>query len=259
MGEAKRRRSTTNRFLERHPFCCYCGGATLASERDHVPSRQMFKNRSRPNGLEVPACRECNRFTSAHEQVAALMGRLYPDAETESEKQEIERIMRAVQADVPGLLEEMHPSVRQLKRKSEIPKLRKTGVGVLNCGGPLLNQSIQIFGAKLGFALHYSHTGRIVPKAGGVAVRWYSNVDALENALPNEIMRFMGGIKTLEQGSWNVGEQFSYAYVVSEEKTQAAYFSTFNFSFAVLSWVSEELSDRSSDTDISFHRPGAFR
>ncbi|MGF1623957.1 MAG: hypothetical protein ACFCVH_03660 [Alphaproteobacteria bacterium] len=240
MGEARRKKEGRTSFLARHPCCCYCGGATPATTLDHVPSRQMFALRRRPKGLEVPACEACNRATRHHEQVAAMLGRFYPDSDDAAEQHEMRRIMEAVSRNVPGLLEGMQPSAGQQLRFIR-SGVRPPGLGgALNCNGPLLNEAIQKFGAKLGFALHYHLTGRIVPRAGGVAVRWYTNYDAMTRGIPSSLFRILGEPETLRQGRWSVSDQFAYAYAIKTGSSTGAYFSTFRRSFAVLSWVCED-------------------
>ena len=188
----------------------------------------MFSLRRRPRGLEVPACDMCNCATKQHEQVAACFGRIFSDGRTVEECDELRKIMRSIKNNNPGLLEEMMPSREQeslfAQSSSSLPP---TAAGVLNCSGRLVKRSMQIFGAKLGFALHYSTTGRIVPLAGGVAVRWYSNYDAVTGKIPADIYDMLGSPQTLQQGKWHAGDQFSYAYAVAERTEMAAYFSVF--------------------------------
>ena len=259
MGEAKRKSQRKQPFLKQNPYCCYCGGSTAATTVDHVPSIQMFSLRRRPQGLEVPACNSCNHATRSHEQVAALLGRIYPDGATQSEREEMQRIMRAVRNNNPGLLEEMMPSPRQERRFAQSgSSLPIDAAGVLNCSGPLLNRSIQAFGAKLGLALHYANTGLVIPAAGGVAVRWYSNYDDLTGGIPRDLFQILGRRETLKQGRWNASEQFSYAYAITENAEMAAYFSTFRKSFAVVSWVSADISGFAGVDNIHVHRPGQF-
>jgi hypothetical protein len=215
----------------------------------------MFSLRGRPNGLEVPACDPCNQATRQHEQVAAMLGRLYPDGPSEAERAETKKIMGAVHQNVPGLLKEMIPSQRQHDRFARAGVELPDVAGVLSCKGSLLNHSIQIFGAKLGFALHYATMGRIVPYAGGVAVRWFSNFEAVTGEIPESIFRLLGPVHTLEQGKWSAGDQFNYAYAVTQNKCMAAYFSTFRISFAVLSWISEDISDFTTVDKFQVHRP----
>ncbi|MEE8393721.1 MAG: hypothetical protein V3R66_05200 [Rhodospirillales bacterium] len=258
MGEAKHNRRRKLAFLRKHPYCCFCGGATPATTVDHVPSRQMFSLKRRPKGLEVPACNACNQATRQYEQVAAMLGRIYPDGPTHADRDEVGKIMHAVDRNAPGLIEEMMPSIRQEHRfMRSKPSLPKDVAGVFNCGGPLLNRSIQSFGAKLGLALYYATTdGLIVPLEGGVAVQWYSNFAAATEGIPDSIFQLLGPPKTLTQGKWGVGEQFSYAFAIAENAKMAAYFATFRGSFAVVSWVCQDASGFDVVDDIVVHRPG---
>ena len=207
--------------------------------------------------MEVPACDPCNAATRLDEQVAAMIGRVYPDTSTAEEELEIQKILKAIHNNNPGLLEELQPSRRQEDRLPKVDDGLPHGVGgALNCQGPLLNRSIKTFGAKLGFALHYVVAGRIVPKHGGIAVMWYTNFDRITGRMPNELFRYLGPPETLRQGRWNVGNQFEYAYAVPETGGTAAYFSTFRQSFAVLSWVSEDATELEGPEPVDICRPG---
>ena len=152
----------------------------------------MFTHRRRPKGLEVPACYACNQATKHHEQVAAMLGRIYPDASTTAGDEEVGKIMKAVSTNVPGLLEEMAPSPSQRERFAKANVNFPNLGGILNASGPLLNRSIQVFGAKLGYALYYDSTERVIPLGGGVAVRWFSNFDAVTGRIPSEFLRMLG-------------------------------------------------------------------
>lgn len=260
MGEAKRNRRRKSAFLEKHPYCCFCGGTTPATTIDHVPSRQMFSLKRRPKGLEMPACHTCNQGTRNHEQVAAMLGRIYPDGATHAEREEAGRIMKAVKKNVPSLLEEMIPSIKQEQKFiAAQPSLPMGAAGVLNCRGPLLNRSIQCFGAKLGLALYYETTnGHIVPLDGGVAVRWFSNFEAATGEIPESIFRLLGSPETLTQGKWGVGDQFSYAFAIADKAEMAAYYATFRKSFAVVSWVCRDAARFNGVTDLVIHKPGSI-
>lgn len=166
--------------------------------------------------------------------------------------------MRAVNNNVPGLLPEMMPSWQQKARFITANIAPRDVAGVLNCSGPLLNRAMERFGAKLGFALHYSTSGQIVPAQGGASVRWFSNFDAMTGKIPGSMYRVLGPPNTLRQGKWNVGDQFAYAFAITEDSAMAAYFSTFRKSFAVLSWVCKDAGNFNEQALSSMHRPGSF-
>lgn len=185
-----------------------------------------------------------------------MLGRIYPDASTTAEDEEVGKIMKAVGTNVPHLLEEMAPSPSQRERFAKANVNLPNIGGILNASGPLLNRSIQVFGAKLGYALYYDSTERVIPLSGGVAVRWFSNFDAVTGRIPSEFLRVLGPETTLEQGKWGVGDQFSYSFAITDNSEMAVYFSTFRKSFAVVSWASDDVSRFEGAVDIQVHRPG---
>src|SRR5690606_18406037 len=95
--------------------------------------------------------------------------------------------------------------------------------GALNVSGPMLNQSMQIFGTKLCLALHYEHAKKIVPSSGNVAIRWFSNYEKLTNQLPENIPDIFNGIGTLKQGQWDVIEQFEYTWGIAGDGYYGVY------------------------------------
>ena len=95
-----------------------------------------------------------------------------------------------------------------------------------------------MFSVKLGQALHFEVTKRIVPLTGGIAIRWYSNADQLRGKLPQDFLAMMPPGQSLRQGSFAVEDQFEYSSWVSEDGGIGAHFASFGFSFAVLALIS---------------------
>jgi hypothetical protein len=91
----------------------------------------------------------------------------------------------------------------------------------------------------VGFALFYEITKTMVPPEGGVAARWFSNVEVLQGRYPHEeISRMMGPSATLQQGKREVSDQFNYAWALSEDSAVGAFLATFRKSFAVVAFAS---------------------
>lgn len=257
MGEAKRKSNRLKQFILKHPYCCFCGGTNVTETIDHIPSRQTFRLKRRPAGLEFPACERCNKSTSTHELVAAWMARAYPDPKNEIDKKELQKIMRAIDKNRYGIFQEMIPSWQQRYDYDQFTHQDKPkGGGALNVSGPLLNESIQKFGAKLCLALHYYHRKKIVPLEGGVAIRWYTNWEKITGKLPQEMMKIFTNVNTLSQGRWSVRDQFEYSFALPEDSNMSAFFTTFNQSFAVLGWVQHEHDNFFEHQDMMIHRPG---
>src|SRR5262249_10314418 len=113
MGRSSSRRKE---FLRKHPLCCFCGGVAPSEEPDHVPSRVLFDNREWPEGYEFPACVLCNRASRHHEQVIAMLSRIFPDAQSPEEKREVHARIQAVANNFPEILIEMRPTPEQNTR-----------------------------------------------------------------------------------------------------------------------------------------------
>lgn len=245
MGQAKVRRTLRSRLLEQHPYCIFCGGQTPSDTVEHLPPRALFLNKQRPHGLEFASCWACNNGTSHADLVASFLARVMPISDEVTYANEFEALMRNINQRVPGLLEEMGMSRASMKLPSKglPPEARET---LLKVDGPLMTRHMQMFSVKLGQALHFEDTSRIVPPEGGIFTRWYSNVDQLRGELPQEFLAQMPPGQTLRQGKVSVEDQFGYTSWVADDGSIGSHFATFGLSFAVLALVA---LDRSRFTD----------
>ena len=233
-------------FLAKHPVCCFCGGVRPAEEPDHVPSRVLFDDRQWPEGFEFPACVKCNRATRHDEQVVAMLSRIYPDPTTEKGRAETYERIRAAAHNYPEILEEMRPTARQLRKASE-----KYGLGesyadlpALSVKGPRINAAIENVGRKLFCALYYMHTGQIVPPDGGVAIRWFTNVQIDADEIPRSLAPLLANFGKTERSRTKLDDQFFYRWVVpSDSKNVAAFLAFFRRSFALLGYVNCNAAD----------------
>ncbi|WP_407167400.1 hypothetical protein [Bradyrhizobium sp. ORS 111] len=259
MGQAKLRQKAYADILAGHPSCIYCAGASVATTIEHMPPIQMFEGRQRPKGLEYPACTSCNNGTGRSDLVASMLARALTSKDTEVHRRDLQKVLSAVANNVPGVLQEM-----RIARGGEKLARKRHGIPPdmhpLRVDGPLLTQHILIFAAKLGFALHYETTGTCIPLAGGVQVMWFSNLQAMNGAIPQELFNLLPAPSTLQQGIKSVGDQFQYA-LAQGEQDHLLYFASFNRSFAVAGitatdrsiWL-ESYADR-----FPIYAPGSFR
>jgi len=254
--------TATQRFLADHPLCCYCGGGTAATTRDHLPAKALFDGKHRPNSLVCPSCETCQKLSKKHELVAAMVARIYPDPANRLQGREVNKFIRQAGKAVTGLLEEMRPTADQLATFAEIRHAEPAAAGVLSFRGPLLNESMQLFGVKLTCGLYYEHARRIICPDEAISVRVYTNVDAIQRKLPAELLRFMGEGVTLRQGKWSVVDQFFYKHTIGDVLTQAAMFSAFRRSFAILGLVWGDVSNLPDERGLPTYSPspeGGFR
>jgi len=256
--------SPLERFKAEHPMCCFCGGETRTTSKDHIPSRQFFHNRQWPVGQVFPACDECNQSTKGEEQVAAMLSRLYPDGDTDQQKKEVIRDFQGVSNNYPNVLIEMEATARQrrdwLKKRSieRNPNTPLSDVPVMNVSGPIVNHCVTVFGRKLMLALHYKHTNRIVPSDGGIVLRWYSNEVLFEGEPLTEAATTLVGMPKLERNAMPLDGQFSYKYGHTSDGEISGFIASFRLSFAIAGFV--RLDGRKFERldgleNVEIHRP----
>jgi hypothetical protein len=233
MGEAKIKRRAHAAKLAAYPWCIYCGGTQPATTIEHMPPIAMFEGRQRPKGLEFPTCLECNNGTSQSDQVASLMGRVYPDAGTEQGYSDLKKLLSGVANNVPGLLQEMQVGrAGQKFAQRDIPSM-PAGSSVLRANGPILSKHMHTFGAKLGFAFHFEAHKSPVPPEGGVQAMYFTNVSAAKDELPMELLNLLPEPQTLRQGQREVSSQFQYSWKLTEEGRHTLFYAEFRSSFYV--------------------------
>ncbi|MCA6104752.1 hypothetical protein [Bradyrhizobium australafricanum] len=258
MGEAKLRMRTFAEMLANSKGCIYCAGQNTATTIEHMPPRAAFVGKQRPKGLEFPACEACNTNTKSSDLVASMLARLWPDSTTDIQQRDIRKLLSAVANNIPELLREMElrRGAEKLARKRHNLPADTHPLHV----GPLLNAHLETFAAKMGFALHYEVYGTPIPMDGGVQPMWFSNVQALNDQIPNELFEMLPSPSTLRQGRKNVEGQFLYSYALAE-RGHMLYFATFNKSFAIAGVTA---NDRSVNLEKHKDRfpivlPGQFR
>lgn len=261
MGESNRHRAQI--FRKSGGMCIYCGGAAAATTIDHMPPRSMFDRKDRPAGLEFAACEPCNKGASLADLVCALLGRIYPDAQEPEALKEVTSYLRAVRNNVPGLLEEMAvPAAREKHELGRLGLSRDQG-GLLRIGGPIALRHLEVFGARLGMAMHFEQTGQILPPEGGVYVRIYANVEIAEGKIPEAVFDILPEPRTLAQGRKNVEQQFRYGVRATDDEKMTMSYASFRLSFASLSFASTDLralrlADHLPADAVPF-RPGALQ
>ena len=248
-------------FLKQHPFCCFCGGKTKSEEPDHMPSRVFFDNKQWPEGYEFPSCVSCNRRTRHDEQVVAMLSRMFPDPTTLGGKKEARERVRAVAHNYPKLFEEMQSSIRQVRtavKKYGLEKPKGTSFAempLLNVSGPLVNEAVDNFSRKLSLALHYFHTGNIIPHGGGIAVRWFTNLQIDNDSIPKELAGLLCQFPRLERSRMDLADQFFYRYVVADDEKISVFLSFFRRSFAILGYVAMDSSLIELPAEVSIYGP----
>jgi len=190
-----------------------------------------------------------------------MLSWIYPDSTTESGKAEVAERLRAVAHNYPAVLEEMRPSVRQVRnavRKYGIktePGQSIADLPLLAVNGPLVNAAVKNFARKLFCALYYKHTNSVLPTCGGVAIRWFSNLQVDGDEIPKSIAPALRGFPKLERARTKLDDQFFYRWGVADTKTVAAFLAFFRKSFAIVGYVNVNANDFNLPDNAIIVRP----
>ncbi|MBM6595843.1 hypothetical protein [Microvirga pudoricolor] len=206
------------RFASKHPSCCYCGGVHDTTEIDHMPPRNMFEGKARPNDFVFPACADCNRLSSLSESVCTMLFRTKAFVNNNrTHDDELERVIRDVSRNDPDVLTEMFFHDPKLLRKKMLLQ-RELGTGDFDilAIGPITRTYIYNFCAKMGLAAHYKRTGLAVPRTGIVISDVRIGPEYIKGEVPdlNYLIEEEG---TLRQGQWSVWNQFAYRFAQTEK------------------------------------------
>lgn len=257
MGNNKRRKQ---KFFSEHSKCCFCGGDTPAVEQDHFPSRAIFDDRQWPEGFAFPACSSCNRLSSRPEVIISFLSRVHAKEENEKHALATEKSLMAIDDKYPGLIKEMKLSSRQLREAAKKYGLKKTDgtsyseMPLLSLDSPIIDEAVTIFGVKLMLALYYRHLGVPLPATGGIALKWYTNLQIFNEEIPEQVMSSLNGFSVTKRCNTNLQDQFFYKYGISENHG-AGFITVFRMSFAIVGIVKKDISQSNFGGKITLYQP----
>jgi hypothetical protein len=212
MGEAKQKKSSTQKFIAQHPWCCFCGGTRAAVTREHMPPKSLFDNSHRPDKLVMPACDECNRGTSTADLVAAIVSRWNYNS-NEAELSDHQRLVRRVRTHHPNIFEEWTSPLDRAKARQH---LLEHGVsvpvdaGLITVGENTIRQ-LNIFAHKVVLGLYFNQAKDLLTDEGRISALWRSKED-FAKGVPPELLDMMQQYGTPEQGKWSAHETFEYRF-----------------------------------------------
>ena len=239
MGEARIKEASAKEVaFSKTNMCVFCGGTTQATTVDHCPPRAIFSRRQWPEGYVFPACMACNAGSKLAENWVALLSRLHPDADMDDEysRPELEKLARPLLT--PHVLRSMELSVvrkRQLARRAGI----RPAAGETFADLPMIaipepaTLAIPVFARKIAKALHFMHTGCIVPSSAAIEHRWYTNFNGVEQSIPEDIFTVPSGIANLRRASVDLSNQFNYKYAAASSGDLSIFTIWFRFSFCI--------------------------
>lgn len=178
MGEGKRR---TQRFLEQHPLCCFCGTKD-ATTRDHVPNRACFKDKAGPDGFEFPACDECQAASRLDELAFAFLVQITDHEKENYDQRRLANLLSGVRNNLSDLQINTRLTANEKRRALKALGLpRPKGLPLVEL--PLvsfdadLRQRVNRYVEKIVLAVFYRHVGKPAPSDAEVFVEWSHTMD----------------------------------------------------------------------------------
>jgi hypothetical protein len=242
MGEAHRKRSTTEKFIEQFPSCCFCGGLRPSVTREHMPPKSLFDNSHRPDKLVMPACDECNRGTSTADLTVAMVSRWNYESGP-LERSDHTKLSARVRRQAPELLQEWTSLGNDLAKRARARRhLVKSGVPVphdasLVTTGPLTVRQLNLFAHKVILALYFEHFQHPLSDAGRFCAFWRSKEDFARGGIPPMLLDMFPDYGTLAQGRWNERETFEYRHAINPDGGLFGCFARFRRGFFVLGFA----------------------
>jgi hypothetical protein len=163
--------------------------------------------------------------------------------------------MNAIQYAYPEAYRSLIPSssneVRHLLKNHNIqrpPGMSLGDIPLVKIGRPEFVVPVRNFGIKLFCALHYKHTGCIVPADAEIGVRFITNVQA---RLDKELFKILGGRPNIERCKTRIDDQFHYIFAVTPEQA-SAYVCKFRESFLLAGIVSNSALPEPYDEKLDY-------
>jgi hypothetical protein len=221
MGEAKLKKSATQKLIKQYPLCCFCGGLHAAATREHMPPKSLFDNSHRPDKLVMPACLECNKGTSTADLTVAMASRWAYD-NTPQEQLDHSKLAQQVKKQAPELIDEWTKLDPDERTKARL-HLIEYGVdvpqdaGMVSIGSLTIRQ-LNLFAHKATLALYFEHFQQPLPNTGRIYATWRTKVDFAKEGIPQILLDMLPEYGTLAQGKWNERETFEYRHARNAEQ-----------------------------------------
>lgn len=258
--EAKFKQYSRAELLRQHPWCCYCGAR--ATTTDHCPPRALFYGRRWPEGYEFPACEPCNQEGRRYEQIVAVLAKATSARDDRAdEKEYVRKILSGLRNNQPEIIEEWNRmnsrnDQRKAFRRVFGPKgdaLRRYGHGLVSIG-PHSQVALTQFGAKLGKALFYKHTGKLLDGKVWVLALNAANPEDVIPAL-DEMLKIAPIVSTSVRSGAPLYDQFIYRFNCSAGDEPILY-AVVRFSGQLLYQLAAVSTRFLDAVDVQAHPPG---
>jgi hypothetical protein len=210
MMRATKRLSKTKRFLLDDPYCCFCGGAELATTIDHVPPKACFPEGHCPEEFEFPACEQCNGESRRDDQLFGFYAQLLDFNEsnrTPADVAKITKLRDSITHNFPDALPDAS-TARPIYNVGSVITPSPLAIEVRTPS--LFREPIETLERKLTHALYYRETERALSKTHAFLSEFYQpqgSSDVLTKYLVGLLPdKTIGGRSNVK----NYGERFGY-------------------------------------------------
>jgi hypothetical protein len=256
MGEARKRRhdpesvrqrQLTDAIARRELPCIFCSGEAVATTIDHTPARSFFRQRRWPEGCTFPACEACNKSSKDAERRLAVVTRMGPfDVADTIDLGEMERHLSHLARHEPNLL---HAMRRPLTNGAKAALLSAMGIPVgysadlpdlpvIHLPKALQDDAIN-YAAKLAKALHFRHTGSIVPRGASIFVLLQTNANVIKDEFPAAVLGVIRKVHPSIRDGQQIADQFAYRGEFAPDGSCSAMICKFRASLVTVMMVSK--------------------
>jgi hypothetical protein len=253
MGEAKLKLTETQKLIEAHPWCCFCGGTRPATTREHMPPIALFDKSHRQNDLVMPSCKECNSKTSTADAVVSILSRWTTGETTEIQDQDHKRLTKGLKQNHPEIINEWN-GMTLLERLKAKRDYIKDGISIggddhFKRIGPHTIRQLNLFAHKAALGLYFDHFRKPLPNSGRFYARWHTKDDVLRGGFPVELLEMMNRYGTLVQGKSRASETFEYRYDLNTDDGLFAFVARARRAFYVTGFAVEDAATIEGDED----------
>lgn len=221
-------------------ICIYCGERP-ADTVDHMPPRMAFENKQRPDVLVFPACGVCNSATKDNDAIVSWFSRLHYGPGFSSITPDFKKLSRGMYR---------YPDLTKEFRFREQLRYVRNSRGVIVPSdlvtvdvGPITRAALEQFALKFTIAMHWHHSGEIVPADAPIWIMGTTNYHMMTNP---HIQRLLSSFKKLElmrQGAMTSAHQFAYQSEYVDKTGESVHYGVFRASFAVCGQVRPALQN----------------
>lgn len=227
-GEARVKRSATQKFIQEYPKCCFCAGLRPSTTREHMPPKALFDCSHRPDKLVMPSCKNCNSGTSTADLTAAIVSRWAYDA-TQTENSDHHKLAAQVRRQAPELADEWVKDASPLRTIKGRQHLKTHGVPVPDDAaivtiGRLTTRQLNLFAHKAVLALYFEHFRRPLAGDGAYCAYWKTKEDYARDGIPRSLLEMLPEYATLIQGRWDESKTFEYRHAINSKEGLFGFF-----------------------------------